>query len=464
MAEYYQQLRQADAGGAADPLSLSLSQIVAGTDALDRLPQLVVEGRPDRVVITQDQVDIIRSGQSVKPLVRQMLAGTGVPVEVVVFEGEEVHTEPGRIEALRAQLRPGDAVIALGSGVVADISKHGVHQFEADQGKLRLIIVQTANSVCAFTSGMAVLTIGQVKRTVASRLPDVLLLDDALLADAPRPYSDGGIGDASVAAVSFADYRLSHLLGLTAWQPLAWDIMQCSRTRFLRGDPVLTHRDLAQTEAVALDLAACGLAMTVAGESAPLSGLEHVTSHTLDMAAHYHGRPVGNHGSQCALATILSLIAWDTLLERVDLSDLDPDRIDGEAERAKVQAAFGQLDDDGTTWRECWNDYAAKIDTWRQHRAEVAAFVRDWPSHRADLRRFVVKPADFVSALKATGHPLRWEEIPTGITKAMARWAFGSARLMRRRTCVADVLAFAGLWDEADVNTIFETYQQLTAS
>ena len=462
LAGYYERLARVGRELRVDPRRFQLSDIVADESVLPLLVDAVAGDRPTRVVIAQDDVEILRGGVPVKPLARQLLADAGLDVEVVVFDGVEVHTEPARIDALRARLRPGDTVIALGSGVVADITKQAVHDFEADHGLLRLIVVQTANSVCAFTSGMAVLTIDQVKRTVASRLPDQLLLDARLLADAPRPYSDGGIGDASVAAVSFADYRLGHLLGLTAWEPRAWEIMRHPRCRFLARDPLLGRRDLAQAQAVALDLAACGLAMTVAGESAPLSGLEHVTSHTLDMAARHHGRPVGNHGSQCALATILSLIAWDVLLG-VDGLALDPGRIDDAAELAKVQAAFGPLDTDGAAWRECWSDYAAKIAAWRAHGDDVAAFVAAWPKHREDLRRFTVKPADFVAALAAAGHPLRWEDIPTGITEEMARWAFGNARLMRKRTSVADVLAFAGLWDDAFLDRVFDTYRRLTA-
>ena len=460
LVPYYQRLLVLHPGG--NPAGLALAQIVAGPDVLnDHHRWLLPFGR---VVIVQDETEMKRAGVSVKPAVRDAIAATGRDTAVVVVPGTDVHTEPRHIEAVRAVLRPGDTVVALGSGVIADITKHAVHEFEAGGDNLYLSVVQTANSVCAFASGMAVLTIDKVKRTVPSRLPDTLVLDSTLLRDAPAPYSTGGVGDASVAAVSFADYRLGFLLNLSGWEPLSWDIMAYSRHRFLGCDPVYGRRDQAHFEAVALDLAACGLAMTVAGESAPLSGLEHVTSHTLDMAAEYHHRPTGNHGSQCALATILSLIAWDKLLALPSLGDLDPERLVDDVEQATVRAAFGPLDDTGAAWGECWHDYAAKLAGWRAHRDDLTAFARDWPAYREDLRCFVTPPADFVAALRAAGHPLRWEDIPTGITPGMARWAFTNARLMRKRTSVADLLALAGVWDEPFIDSVFATYSDLIAA
>ncbi|MDR0416384.1 MAG: hypothetical protein LBH76_03530, partial [Propionibacteriaceae bacterium] len=67
-------------------------------------------------------------------------------------------------------------------------------------------------------------------------------------------------------------------------------------------------------------------------------------------------------------------------------------------------------------------------------------------------------------ALAAAGHPLRFEEIPTGLDEDQARWAFANARLMRKRTSVADLLGFAGLWTEDFVDDVFETYRQLVAA
>jgi len=374
-----------------------------------------------------------------------------------------LHTELEPIATVQAKLVPGAVVVALGSGVIADITKHAVYGFEAGGERLNLIVAQTANSVCAFTSGMAVVTIDGVKRTLESRLPDILVLDTRVLADAPREYSEGGIGDASVSAVAFADYRLSYLLGMTRWEPMAWEVMAFSRSRFLACDEVLADVASIGAGATAIDLSACGFAMTVAGESAPLSGLEHVSSHTLDMVAEVQNRPIGSHGSQCALSSILSLIAWERLLELPELPAFDPAEIDEELWRGKVEAAFGWVDDTGAAWQECWSDFSTKIKAWKDHATGIGGVVGDWASASRGLRAYVTPPATYVAALAAAGHPLRWEDIPTDLTEAAARWAFTNAHLMRKRTSVADVLAFAGLWTEEFIDGVFETYRDLIA-
>ncbi|MDR1386422.1 MAG: iron-containing alcohol dehydrogenase [Propionibacteriaceae bacterium] len=443
-----------------------MTEIVMSDTALEEVVRVVLDGR-DRadVLIVQDRTDIKRAGQSIKPALAEALRQAGCAVQTLVLSDDhELHTTPAHISEVEAVLRPGLTVLSLGSGTITDLSKHGVFEFEAKGNPdLRLVCVQTANSVCAYTSDQAPITFGRVKRTLPSRLPDALVIDTQLLFDAPLEYTNGGIGDAAVAAVTFADYLLGHRLGLGKWEPLSLETMTFSMNRLLARDPVLGPHTPAKMGAIAQDLAATGLAIGFAGESAPLSGLEHVTSHTLDMSAEYDHRPVGNHGSQCGLAAILSLIAFDRLIDQADLSGLDPDRIDPVAERDKVERAFGFLDPSGETWGECWNDFSAKIEAWRRGREQIMAVLGQWDDLRAELRRLSPKPEVYVAALAATGHPLRFTEIPTGITWERARWAFTNARLMRKRTSVADVLGFAGLWTEELLDDIFETYFGLIA-
>ena len=463
LAPYYYELSQL----AGRDMTLPLSQIVLRPDALDDLVAIAGAGPGTPVIIAQDGVEIRRREVPIKPLVQALFADAGCQVKSITL-GDSVpgslHTEPGPIAEVQAELVPGAVVVALGSGVIADITKHAVHGFEEATGeRLKLIVAQTANSVCAFTSGMAVVTIDGVKRTLPSRLPDILVLDSQVLADAPREYSVGGIGDASVSAVAFADYRLSYLLGLSKWEPMSWEVMAFSRTRFLACDQVLADTASLGAGATAIDLSACGFAMTVAGESAPLSGLEHVSSHTLDMVAEVQKRPVGSHGSQCALSSILSLIAWEKLLELPELPDFDPAEIDVDLWREEVKAAFYWVDDTGAAWQECWSDFSTKIKAWHDHADGIRGVTGQWASASRGLRTYVTPPAEFVAALAAAGHPLRWEDIPTDLTEAQARWAFTNAHLMRKRTCVADVLAFAGLWDEEFIDEVFETYRDLIA-
>ena len=443
----------------------ALRRIVTAPDAWTALPEVLADTtcEVERVLVVEDETEILRDGEPLKPAVAARLADCGVPVEVLVLTGdEELHTSAEHIATVRAALEPATAVLALGSGTIADITKHAVFGFEQEhpEAPLHLVSLQTANSVCAFTSELAVVTTDGVKRTLPSRLPDILVLDTTVLTQAPRAYTLGGIGDASVAAVSLADYRLASALGMGRWEPAAALVLRDVRDDFLAGDPRLADPGVEGAEAIARALGACGFAMSMAGESAPVSGLEHITSHMLDMAAVHGRRPIGNHGMQCGVASALVLIAFDHLLEQVDvgaapLDALVPDR---ERERADVVETFAAIDPSGRAGEECWRDYATKLDAWERAQPTVAAFVEDWPRHRQELRQHLSDPGTFMSALHATGHPLDFEEIPPGLSFEEVRWAFANARKMRKRWSVADLLSVLGIWDEAFVDDVFATF------
>lgn len=442
-----------------------MRRIVSAPDAWTALPEVIRDTaiEVERILVVEDGTEILRDGAPLKPAVAELLAGGDVPVEVLVLaDDEELHTSDEHIATVRAELRQATAVLALGSGTIADITKHAVFAFEQEhpQSPLHLVSLQTANSVCAFTSELAVVTTDGVKRTVPSRLPDILVLDTTVLREAPRTYTFGGIGDASVAAVSLADYRLASLQGMGRWEPAAALVLDDVREDFLAGDPRLADEGEQGAEAIARALGACGFAMSMAGESAPVSGLEHITSHMLDMLAVHRTRPIGNHGMQCGIASALVLIAFKHLVNEVDVGAVDAAALtfDLERERADVMATFAEIDPSGAAGEECWRDYATKLDAWGRAQPAVAAFVEDWPQHREVLRQHLCEPGDFMSALHATGHPLHFEEIPPGLSFEEVRWAFANARKMRKRWSVADLLYVLGVWDEAFVDEVFATF------
>ena len=461
---FYRQVSRAAGADHAYPMR----RIVCSASASGDLPTLMIDApfRVERVLIVQDDTEILRDGAPLKPAVRRAIAADGLSVETVVLaDPKGVHTTPEHIRTVRGRLQPGTAVLALGSGTVADITKHAVFEFEQAEPTrpLHLVSLQTANSVCAFTSSLAVVTTDGVKRTIPSRLPDILALDTTVLMQAPREYTLGGIGDASVAAVSLADYRLASSLDMGRWEPAAALVLRDVREDLLAHDPRLADRGHRGAEAVARALGACGFAMSMAGESAPVSGLEHITSHMLDMAAEHHERAIGNHGMQCGLAAALVLIAFSRLLDDVDMASVDLSAVvpDVDRERDDVMRTFAAIDPSGKAGEECWSDYATKLDSWRRSQPAVEAFVKDWPRHREELRSHLADPREFMAALHATGHPLDFQEVPPGISIEEARWAFANARKMRKRLSVADVLYFFGAWDEALVDDTFTTFLTL---
>jgi glycerol-1-phosphate dehydrogenase [NAD(P)+] len=447
--------------------SLSMERIHLGPDTLLELPEIVTaRGRPAEVALVVDDRPMCRDGADLKPLVASLLTDAGLEVRpIVLSDPHGLHTTAEHVERLARLLEPTDTVVSVGSGTITDLAKHAVFTREQVQPGRRgyLVSVATANSVGAYTSQLAVVTTHGVKRTVPSRLPDRLVLDTRVLASTPEEYSLGGVGDAAVGCCSLADYRLASWCGLGRWEPLSRAVFLPGLTAFLDRAPAFTAGGLATAGSMARNLAAAGFAMSFAGESAPASGLEHVTSHMLDMTAAHHDRPIGNHGEQCGLATALVLLAYRHLLTEFDprpfLGGLPPVDVVG-AERL-IGEVFGELDPTGAMAAECWSDYSAKCAAWVEHAPQVLDLLAHWDERRPELAALAADPQRYLAALAATGHPLAFEDVPPGLTADEVRWAFGNARLMRRRLSVADFLGFLGLWTDGLVDRILADFEGL---
>jgi glycerol-1-phosphate dehydrogenase [NAD(P)+] len=201
-----------------------------------------------------------------------------------------------------------------------------------------------------------------------------------------------------------------------------------------------------------------GIAMGVAGRTAPLSGTEHLLSHLLDMAAGVAGRPVAFHGAQVGVASVLAATIWRDTLDHLDPACLLDDAAfpaHATVERC-VRSAFDPLDPSGRMAAECWRDVAGKLDRWHANRATVAALAVDWDRHRAALRELVATPATLATAIAGAGAPGRVGALEPPAPPEVVRWALRALPLMRDRFTVADLRFFAGDWDDDAVDELLE--------
>jgi glycerol-1-phosphate dehydrogenase [NAD(P)+] len=66
----------------------------------------------------------------------------------------------------------------------------------------------------------------------------------------------------------------------------------------------------------------------------------------------------------------------------------------------------------------------------------------------------VAPPEALSNALEEAGAPARFCELDPPVSPETARWALRNCHLMRDRFTVADLLFFAGRWDDAFVERI----------
>ena len=437
---------------------LPIRRMVFEPDALMGLPELLqvagmTPGGP--LLVVMDRTPMQREGKELKPLLLEILHSSGWQPEVIWLEPDstgQVHTDFSQINYVKSHLGENSAVLSVGSGTVTDIAKHACYVFQQEQNlpSLPLVVYQTANSVSAYTSNMAPTFVGGVKRTLPSRYPDVLVCDLKTLRDAPPAMTVAGVGDLLAAFGSYADWWLAYRLGLDpTYTEFAQILMGPLDEIFLEHAEGIRTGTLESMSVLAKLIALGGLAMSLSHATAPLSGYEHVISHVLDLIAEQTPRPLAQHGTQVALATLLTTNAYQIFLEEFEPAEVNlANCYPTEAEmKARIEAAFISMDPQGRVAAECWADYKIKLEAWHARRPEFAEALQDWPAIREQLRSLVKPPKVAEHILKAISAPLNFADLIPTPAEAEVEFAFRNAPLIRRRLTVGDLFVFLN-WDQ----------------
>jgi glycerol-1-phosphate dehydrogenase [NAD(P)+] len=296
---------------------------------------------------------------------------------------------------------------------------------------------------------MAPVFIDGVKRTLTSRYPDALISDLETLRDAPYEMTAAGVGDLLAAFISFPDWYLAHQLGMDAnYATLPHALMGKLDDIFLAYAEEIRNRSLPGMAALAKLIHLGGLSMSLMHATAPLSGYEHVMSHTLDLINEQDGLPLAQHGSQVALAVVLCSGAYQVFFNEFEPAELRVEQYYPQAEQMKalILKEFSQVDPSGKAGEECWSDYRIKLENWSKQREKLEALLANWPTIRRDLMSFCRPPETILRILKAVDAPLRFAELNPPLSESAVKFAFFNSALTRRRLTLGDLLIFFQ-WD-----------------
>jgi glycerol-1-phosphate dehydrogenase [NAD(P)+] len=454
---------------------LDLDRIVIGPDAVDSVADVVAEqlgrtGRsdPGPIVVLVDATRIERAGVDLKALVEELLAGrfgTERDVRQAVLRGHHptLHVDDDTLDAATAAITGASAVVSLGGGTISDIAKVAtarVAAATADAGGIPLVVVQTAASVDGYTDNVSVVLRDGVKRTIPSRWPDVVVADTTTISTAPARLNTSGYGEVLSTFTAPADWYLASVVGLDpSFHPAPRDLLTIFGRGVEKWSPGVSQRDLDAIEQLTRVLALRGLVSGVAGTTACVSGVEHVVSHMLDMYHGAVGQPIGLHGAQVGVASVIAAAAWEHLFAVFDpaavpVDDLFPGPDAIAARRPTVLAAFADLDPGGRLGEECWRDYSTKLARWSGGRATVEAALGDWDRHRAVIEEMLVGPRTLGAGLAAAHAVARFADLDPAVDDATARWAVAHCHLMRNRFTVVDLLDLSGHWTADDQEAV----------
>jgi glycerol-1-phosphate dehydrogenase [NAD(P)+] len=363
-----------------------------------------------------------------------------------------LHADEATVAAARAAVAGSGCVVSVGSGTLTDIGK------AAAAPGVPLVAVQTATSVNGYSDPFSVLLRAGVKRTTPSRWPDLLVIDPAVLAGAPGELNRAGLGDLVSMFTCTADWYLAGAVGLDpTYSPAVAGLNRRYGERLLElaaGD-LLSPASLAELARI---LTLSGIAMGVAGSTAPSSGMEHMISHLLEMAAGARGQASSYHGTQVGVATLVAAATWAHVRRAIAAGALgQPARLpDPDQARDKITAAFKDLDETGAMAAECFADYSKKLRALAAG-DPLARLRGDWERHDAALGAVLGEPATLAGALRAAGLPDRFAALPEPVDDALARWAVASSPLQRARFSVADLAMLLGCFQDDDVDEVLAT-------
>lgn len=432
---------------------LPLRAVESGPGALAALPTMLDALPTGEIALFTDgaaKTYRVDGGPAdVDAAVRALLPATTVRTVTAEAGDHGVVLDEATVAAGTAAARGATLLLSVGSGTVTDLAKQ-----VAAELAVPVVVVQTAASVNGYSDSLSVLVRNGAKRTTPSTWPSALVIDHDILRSAPDRLTRAGVGDAAAAWTSPADWYLACALGLDReFDGPALAPVLAAAEGLLTADPAAPEAltDLVDT------LTLGGLAIGATGTTACLSGVEHLISHLLDMAAMADGADHDLHGAQVGVASVVAAALWEVALDEVGIGALDPWALAPPPDlRERVHASWIDLDPTGRVGDECWASVERKIDVWTRHRTETARFLSGWAEHDDVLRHHAYPPEVPARALRRWGASTRFAELTPAVDPDRARWALRTLPYMRDRFTLADLLLLAGRWTDDLVDHVLD--------
>lgn len=188
-----------------------------------------------------------------------------------------------------------DVVVAMGGGMIIDYGK-----YIAFSRKLPFISMPTSASNDGFASSNCSLIVNQKKTTVPAQVPFGIIADLEVIQQAPSHFLLAGVGDLMSNITALYDWEFEERHGKSHVNAFAAMLSKKAVNSFIR-TPMTDLQNPIFIKELVSSLTMGGVATVISGNSAPISGSEHLISHALDkqLAKPYM------HGIQVGLATYI---------------------------------------------------------------------------------------------------------------------------------------------------------------
>ena len=371
-----------------------------------------------------------------------LLEKSGVPFTLHVLEEEDGGMlRPAEFAVGSAVLNfdhDADVVLGVGSGVINDTCK-----VVGKAAKLPCMIVATAPSMDGFASDGSSMEVGGIKLSLKEQVPEAIIGDSAVLAEAPIHMIHAGIGDILAKITSLFDWKISSIATGEHYCGNIAALVDHSLQNVIRLAPRAVQRESQAISEITEGLVISGIAMAMEGSSHAASGLDHYFSHCWEMMKLERGEPYELHGVQVGVGMLLTLkiVQW--------LKTVRPDM-------GRVEKAISAFD------RKAWENKIRCVFPKSSEgilKMEMSARKNDPDGRRIRAGRVIAAWDDVVTLMeelpsytamaefmKKLGMPTKPEEI--GVSKQDALDAFVCSRDIRNKFILSSMIWDLGYMEE----------------
>lgn len=359
----------------------------------------------------------------------------------VPFKTITLPAGPATTEELAQQIHDQSSgrrlIIAVGAGTINDLGR-----YVAEKEGIPYWCVPTAISMNGYTSSIVAVKVRGVKRTLPAHPPQCIYVDPEVIQSSPLRLRQAGFCDMLAKSVSDHDWRTESLLFHGTYCSLPSSIVREPEKKYIEHPERILQGDRETVLGLFEGLLYSGIAMSLAGSSAPASGGEHLISHFLDMREQITGTKPNLHGIQVGAGLVLSAACYQAMasLDRSDLKE-NAEKV-FEADLRKIPSI--------------WKELSGEVEKqFLNKRDRLMQFDSLLPVNWGELRKIfseVSPPEYFLGLIRRTGLEMTLPSL--GIAEDEFRLAATCARAIRDRITVLDLAAHTGVLEDAAERTI----------
>ncbi len=279
-------------------------EVIVGHNTNDQIKGLCSRiTRGKKFLLVADKTTYRISGDRIA----KILQGAGYEVETVILhqpivkkdilvawptlkEVNKVHREAKKLDA--------DLLLGVGGGSVIDVTKLAAFEFSRPY-----ISIPTSAAHDGMASPRASVKDKTGSISKSARPPIAVLADTAVICKAPYRMLASGCADVISNLSAVKDWELAYRLKGEEYSTFASQLSETSSRLLLHAaEDIRSGLEEAVWQAVKCMITS-GVAMSVAGNTRPASGAEHMFSHMLDCIA--PGKAL--HGEQCGVGAIMMM-------------------------------------------------------------------------------------------------------------------------------------------------------------